>query len=130
MGYLHEDGRKLPGLMMEMGTAAENYRQLSGCFSGWQAETLHRMAREARAQAACIGGICALVLGEAPKKAVAPPDTGATAARLKKAYSRAMRLLAACEGYTADIEYGPVFQRLARTQQEHCRKILEIIGSL
>ena len=130
MGYLHEDGRKLPGLMMEMGTAAENYRQLSGCFSGWQAETLHRMAREARAQAACIGGICALVLGEAPKKAVAPPDTGATAARLKKAYSRAMRLLAACEGYTADIEYGPVFQRLARTQQEQCRKILEIIGRL
>ena len=130
MGYLHEDGRALPGLMMEMGTAAENYRRLAGCFSGWQAEALNRMAREARAQSACIGGICALVLGETPEKSFPLPDTGTLAVRLKKAYSRAMRLLAACEGYTTDIEYGPVFQRLAAKQQEHCRKILEIIGSL
>ena len=130
MGYLHEDGRALPGLMMETGTAAENYRRLAGCFSGWQAEALNRMAREAKAQSTCIGGICALVMGEAPEKTVALPDSGTMTVRLKKAYSRAMHLLAACEGYTADIEYGPVFQRLARTQQEHCRKILEIIGSL
>ena len=130
MGYLSEDSRALPGLMMEIGTAAENYRRLAGCFSGWQAEALNRMAREAKAQSTCIGGICALVMGEAPEKTVALPDSGTIAVRLKKAYSRAMHLLAACEGYTADIEYGPVFQRLARTQQEHCRKILEIIGSL
>ena len=130
MGYLSEDSRALPGLMMEMGTAAENYRRLAGCFSGWQAEALNRMAREAKAQSTCIGGICALVMGEAPEKTVALPDSGTIAVRLKKAYSRAMHLLAACEGYTTDIEYGPVFQRLATKQQEHCRKILEIIGSL
>ena len=130
MGYLHEDGRKLPGLMMEMGTAAENYRRLSGCFSGWQVEALHRMAREAKAQSACIGGICALIMGESPERTMALPDSGTIPTRLKKAYSRAMHLLAACEGYKEDPEYGPVFQRLARTQQEHCRKILEIIGSL
>ena len=130
MGYLHEDGRALPGLMMEMGTAAENYRRLAGCFSGWQAEALNRMAREVRAQGSCVGGICALVMGETPSKHLPCPDTGTLAVRLKKAYSRAMHLLAACEGYKEDPEYGPVFQRLARTQQEHCRKILEIIGSL
>ena len=130
MGFLHEDDRALPGLMMEMGAAAENYRRLAGCFSGWQTEALKRMAREAKAQSVCIGGICALVLGEAPQKTVALPDSGTIPTRLKKAYHRAMHLLAACEGYTADIEYGPVFQRLARTQQEHCRKILEIFGSL
>ena len=130
MGHLHEDGRALPGLMMEMGTAAENYRRLEGCFSGWQAEVLNRMAREVRAQGSCVGGICALVMGETPSKHLPCPDTGTLAVRLKKAYSRAMRLLSACEGYRDDPEYGPVFQRLARTQQEHCRKILEIIGSL
>ena len=130
MGYLHEDGRALPGLMMEMGTAAENYRRLSGCFSGWQAEALNRMAREAKAQSACVGGICALILGETPEKSFPLPDTGILSVRLKKAYARTMRLLAACEGYREDPEYGPVFQRLAAKQQEHCRKILEIIGSL
>ena len=130
MENVHTDGRALGGLMLESMTAAENYRRLARCFSGWQAEALVRMARESRAQGSCIGGICALVMGEAPEKTVALPDSGNMTVRLKKAYSRAMHLLAACEGYTADIEYGPVFQRLARTQQEHCRKILEIIGSL
>ena len=130
MGYLNEAGRSLRGLVLESLTAAENYRRLAGCFSGWQAEALNRMAREVRAQGSCIGGICALVLGETPEKSFPLPDTGTIAVRLKKAYSRAMRLLSACEGYTTDIEYGPVFQRLAAKQQEHCRKILEIIGSL
>ena len=130
MGYLSEDGRALLGLMLEMETAAENYRRLSGCFSGWQAAALNHMARECKAQTACIGGICALILGEPPEKTVALPDTGTLAVRLKKAYGRAMRLMSACENSSTDPEYGPVFQRLATKQQDHCRKILEIIGSL
>ena len=134
MGYLMEeaglDGRALGALMMEMVTAAENYGRLAQCFSLWQAEALNRMAREAKAQSACVGGICALILEEAPERTVALPDTGILSVRLKKAYARAMRLLSACEGYSTDPEYGAVFRRLAYTQQEHCRKILEIIGSL
>ena len=130
MEYLSEDGRVLRGLMLEMVTAAENYGRLAKCFSGWQAEALGRMAKEAKAQASCIGGICALILGEAPERALPCPDAGTIPVRLKKAYARAMHLLSACEGYRTDPEYGPVFQRLAIKQQEHCRKILEIIGSL
>ena len=130
MGYLNEDGLALPGLMLESMTAAENYCRLSRCFSGWQAEALNRMAREARAQGTCIGGICALVMGEPPAKQASVPDTGTLGVRLKKAYARAMHLLSACEGFSADPEYGPVFGRLMIRQQDHCRKILEIIGSL
>ena len=130
MEYLSEDGRVLRGLMLEMVTAAENYGRLAKCFSGWQAEALGRMAKEAKAQSACIGGICALILGEAPERLLPCPDTGTIPVRLKKAYARAMHLLSACEGYCKDPEYGPVFQRLAIKQQEHCRKILEIIGSM
>ena len=130
MEYLNEDGRVLRGLMLEMVTAAENYGRLAKCFSGWQAEALGRMAKEAKAQASCIGGICALILREAPERRLPCPDTGTISVRLKKAYARAMHLLSACEGYRTDPEYGPVFQRLAIKQQEHCRKILEIIGSL
>ena len=130
MANLSEDGRALLGLMLDMGTAAENYRRLSGCFSGWQAETLNRMARETRAQSTCIGGICALIMGEPPKKTMTPPDTGPLSVRLKKAYGRAMHLLSSYEAHTHDPEYGPVFQRLAIKQQEHCRKILELIGSM
>ena len=130
MEYLSEDGRTLLGLMLEMATAAENYGRLAKCFSGWQAEALGRMAKEAKAQGSCIGGICALILGETPERLLPCPDTGTISVRLKKAYARAMHLLSACEGYSTDPEYGPVFQRLAIKQQEHCRKILEIIGSM
>ena len=124
------DGRVLQALMMESLTAAENYTRLSRCFSGRQAEALCRMARESKAQGTCIAGICALVAGEPPKKTTPLPDTGMVTARLKKAYGRAMHLLAACEEYARDPEYGPVFQRLTIRQQDHCRMILEIIGCL
>ena len=130
MGYLNEDGRSLRGLVLESLTAAENYGRLARCFSGWQAEALNRMAREAKAQGACIGGICALITGESPERPVPFPDTGTPDVRLKKAYARAMHLLTSCESCSEDPEYGPVFQRLVIRQQDHCRKILEIIGSL
>ena len=130
MGYLSKDGRALPGLMLESLTAADNYGRLARCFSGWQAEALGRLAREDRAQASCIGGICTLVLGESPEKKTGAPDTGTVPVRLKKAYARAMHLLSSCEAHSQDPEYGPVFQRLSIRQQDHCRKILEIIGSL
>ena len=130
MGSVHADVRALGGMMQESLSAAENYRRLSKCFSGWQTEELHRMGREARALGACIGGICALVMEETPTLPPAIPDTGTVAVRLKKAYARAMHLLTACERYGTDPEYGPVFQSLVIRQQDHCRKILEIIGSL
>ena len=130
MGYLNEDARALPGLMLESLTTADNYGRLARCFSGWQKEALNRMAREDKAQGTCIGGICALVMGERPQKQVPTPDTGAVNVRLKKSYARAMHLMSACEAFSADPEYGPVFQRLSIRQQDHCRKILEIIGSL
>ena len=130
MSNVNDDGRALRLLMLESLTASENYSRLSRCFSGWQAEALNRMSRESKAQSTCLGGICALVMGEAPEKQAALPDAGTVTARLKKAYVRAMHLLSACEGYSPDPEYGPVFRRLSIRQQEHCRKILEIIGSL
>ena len=124
------DGRKLGEMILASRAAAENYRELSRCFQGWQAQALLNMAREAKAQGTCLAGIQALVTGEDHRPAPIPPDAGILNARLKRAYIRAMRLLSDCEAWAADPEYGPVFQRLAHRQQDHCRKILEIIGSL
>ena len=124
------DGRKLGEMILASAAAAENYRALARCFQGWQATALAVMAREARAQGTCLSGIRAMVTGEESLRPAAPGDTGTPAARLKKAYVRAMQLLTACEALAADREYGPVFRRLAIRQQDHCRKILEIIGSI
>ena len=124
------DGRKLGEMMLSSWAAARNYRELARCFQGWQAQALLNMAREANAQCTCLAGIRALITGEERRPAPIPPDTGILSARLKKAYIRAMRLLTDCEAWAKDPEYGPVFQRLTRRQQDHCRKILEIIGSM
>ena len=124
------DGRKLGEMILASRAAAENYRELSRCFQGWQAQALMTMARESGAQGTCLAGIRTLVTGEEYRPAPIPPDAGILSARLKKAYHRALGLLSDCEAWTADPEYGPVFQRLAHRQQDHCRKILEIIGSL
>ena len=124
------DGRALGALLLATAAAAENFGRLAPCFQDWRAQALNRMARESRAQLACLGGIRAMVTGEPPERTIPVPDTGTLSVRLKKAYVRGMRLLAACETHSTDPEYGPVFQRLAARQQDHCRKILEIIGSL
>ena len=124
------DGRRLGEMMLSSEAAAENYRQLARCFQGWQAKALQTMAREAGAQRTCLAGIRAMVTGEESCVVPIPADAGTPGVRLKKAYVRAMRLLTDCEAYARDPEYGPVFQRLSLRQQDHCRKILEIIGSL
>ena len=124
------DSRALLEMMMHAAAAAENFGRLARCFQGCQGDALSRMARESRAMVACLGGIFALVTGEPPRRQVPIPDGGTVQARLKKAYARALQLLSACTRRTGDGEYGPVFQRLALRQQEHCRGILEIIGSL
>ena len=124
------DSRFLMAVLLDTGTAAENFSQLARCFRGWGSEELERMARESRAQWNCLGGIFSLVTGETPRRQTPVPDGGTAQIRLKKAYARALHLLAAFEGKGQDPEYGPVFQRLAARQQDHCRRILEIIGSL
>ena len=124
------DSRFLLGLLLDTGAAAENFSHLARCFQGHHAEALCRMARDSRAQRACLGGIFAIIAGEPPRSQTPTPDGGTMQTRLKKAYARALHLLAAFEGKRSDPEYGPVFQRLAARQQEHCRNILEILGCL
>ena len=126
----HIDNRFLLGLLLDTGAAAENFSHLARYFQGWQSDALRQMARESRAQGACLGGIYALVTGEPPRRQVIPPDGGTVQTRLKKAYARTLKLMSEFEGRRNDPEYGPVFQRLATRQQEHCRNILEILGSL
>ena len=124
------DSRALLSMLLDTAMAAENFSQLARCFRGHRTEELCRMARESRAQMTCLSGIFAIVTGEPPRHQTPTPDGGTVQTRLKKSYTRALHLLAAFEGRSRDPEYGPVFQRLATRQQEHCRNILEILGSL
>ena len=125
-----EDGQDLRALLLAQEMAADSYIQLARSLPGAAGTTLHRLAREARGHAACLEGICVLVTGEAPDIWTPVPEPGPAAAVLRKCYGRAMRTLAVYEARSRDPEYGPVFARLAHQQQDHCRAILELLGTL
>lgn len=124
------DGRTLGEILLAMNTAAGAYIRLARCFQGWEAASLQRLTRQARAQASCLSGIYALVTGEVPDLKLPVPEVGPVGVSLRKCYVRAMRILVACEAHSADPEYGPVFARLAAQQQAHCAALLEIIGAM
>ena len=122
------DGSDLRQLLLAEEMAAAAYIQLSRRVKGREAARLEQLARESRAHAACLEGICVLVTGEAPEIRVPAAEPGPMITPLRKCYGMAMRALVTYEARTGDREYGPVFARLAAQQREQCRTILEIIG--
>ena len=125
-----EDGQDLCRLLLAEESAAAMYLALARQLGGRAGGRLEQMAREAQAHAACLEGICVLVTGTVPELCPAPPEHGEPQVLLRRCYGRAMRTLVTYEARREDAEYGPVFSRLAAQQQEHCRIILEILGTL
>ena len=124
-----EDGQDLYRLLLAEETAAQTYLHLARQSRGAAAARLQVMAREAHGHRACLEGICVLVTGSVPDLRLPPLQTGTEQALLRRCYGRAMRALVTYEARRDDPEYGPVFARLAAQQQDHCKTILELIGS-
>ena len=91
---------------------------------------LQRMAREDQCHGACLKGIYTMVTDQEPV-IKAPPITGSSViVTLRKCYAALLNTLREYENRSRDPEYGPVFQRLADQEREHCRLVLELIGRL
>ena len=108
----------------------EIYLQLSRKLQGRAGALLRKMYEQEQAHAACLRGIYTLTTGKraAPFTPKLIPDTPEHI--LRRCYGREMRCLARYEQRAADPEYGPVFQRLAEQERDHCRMILELLGGL
>jgi hypothetical protein len=120
----------LQGLIMEQALLAAAYLQLSHRTGGLEATTLMRLARQSRAQAACLRGVWALLAEEETETRIIPPQKGTKEAQLRRCYGQELRLLQSYEKYSTDAEYGPVFERMAQRAREHCCLILELVGQL
>ena len=123
------DGQDLRALLLAEEMLADACIRLARRLPGREA-ALQRIARDARGHGACLEGICVLVTGAAPEVRTPAAETGTAAIVLRKCYGWAMRTLAVYEARSRDREYGPVFARLAAQQQEQCRRLLEIIGTV
>ena len=80
---------------------------------------------------ACLKGIYTLQGSGRPDIPSPPPlDKTPVSVMLRRCYGREMRCLAQYESRASDPEYGQVFARMAQQEREHCRQILELLGSL
>lgn len=121
----------LQGLIAEEWADAAVYLSLSRRVQGNQSAILKKMGQEEQAHMACLKGIYTLQGSGRPDIPSPPPlDKTPVSVILRRCYGREMRCLAQYESRASDPEYGQVFARMAQQEREHCRQILELLGSL
>ncbi len=121
----------LQGLIAEEWADAAVYLSLSRRVQGNQSAILKKMGQEEQAHMACLKGIYTLQGSGRPDIPSPPPlDKTPVSVMLRRCYGREMRCLAQYESRASDPEYGQVFARMAQQEREHCRQILELLGSL
>ena len=104
--------------------------QLSRRVQGPKSAQLHSLYQSAQQCTDCLKGICLLINGNRPALGNKPPKQEPVEATLRTIYGSAMRLLAKMESWRDNTQYGPAFQRLCQMEQEQCRQILGILGSM
>ena len=121
---------ELQEMLEEEWLDSATYLQLSRQFQGTIRETLQKMGKDEQTHAACLKGIYTLTTGGHPKvkNRQMPPESPQSI--LRRCYGREMRSLARYESKSRDPQYGQVFQRLAEQEREHCKMILELLGSM
>ena len=121
----------LGGLIAEEWADAAVYLALSRRVQGNASAVLRKMSQEEQAHMACLKGIYTLQgAGRPDIPSPPPPDKAPVSMLLRRCYGREMRCLAQYEARASDPEYGQVFARMAQQEREHCRQILELLGSL
>jgi len=125
-----QDAQWLFQLIVQEWTDATTYLALSRRTQGKFSALLRRMFQEEQTHAACLKGIYTLMTGAHPVARSVPPVQESISATLRRCYGREMQCLAQYEAHSADPEYGQVFSRLAAQEREHCRVVLELLGSL
>lgn len=121
----------LQGLIAEEWADAALYLSLSRRVQGNASVILRKMGHEEQAHMACLKGIYTLQGTGRPEIPAPPPvDKTPVSVLLRRCYGREMRCLAQYEARADHPEYGQIFTRMAQQEREHCRQILELLGSL
>lgn len=124
------DTEALQQMILQEWTDAATYLHLSRRLNGPQRAALYRMFQEEQTHAACLKGIYTLTTGSHPKIRTTPLEQENTVVLLRRCYGREMRALAQYEARSSDPEYGHIFSRLAAQEREHCKTILQLLGSI
>jgi len=124
------DAQTVLNLIAEEMLDAVSYQRLARRLPPPQAVIARQLSQQEQAHVSCLKGVYTLITGSkaivpAPNVSDDPPEIV-----LRRCYGREMRCLSQYESRMSDPQYGHIFRALARQEQEHCHKILEILGSL
>ena len=125
-----QDRQELRNLILSAAEAAESYRYLAGILPGKGKERAKRLYEEEKVNIACLKGIRVLAGEGREKLAVVPPAKEPAARVLEKSYHRSRRALTEYTARSAQGEFGVVFHRLARREEEHCAVLAQLLGEL
>lgn len=106
------------------------YLQLAHRSTGREAAQFQRLHQQKQAHCACLKGIYRLLTGDVPRLQKLPPSREPLETTLRRCYQRELESLCAFQQRSQDPTYGHVYTRMAQQTQEHCRIILELIGSM
>jgi hypothetical protein len=106
------------------------WQQLARKLPPSQAAIARQLSSQEQSHAACLKGIYAMITGRMP--IVPPTRIGDDPPEivLRRCYGRKMRIPSQYESRQSDPQFGHVFKNLARQEQEHCHRILEILGAI
>ena len=124
------DSQLILNLITEEALDARTYGQLAKRLPPPQAAIARQLSQQEQAHIACLKGIYTMITGRnailAPQKVTDDPPEIV----LRRCYGREMRTLTQYEARQNDPQYGHIFRALAHQEQEHCHRILEILGAL
>ena len=132
---IHGDKPPRPEQSLQALAAAElseaaAHLMLSRQLQGREKAILRKIYEEDQSHAASLKGIHYFTFDTPLAVRPIPPAPDAPIIALRKAYGRKLRTLKQYEGRFDDPEYGAVYQTLAQQEREHCRLILELVGTL
>lgn len=106
------------------------YLMLSRTAQGHAKTILRQLYERERQHERCLCGIGIARDGKALSIRTVPMDSQSPTVILRKCYAATLRALQEYERRRGDGQYGPVFDAMAQQEREHCRMILELLGTL
>ena len=106
------------------------WQQLARRLPPPQASLARQLSVQDQSHAGCLKGIYTMITGRKPIVPTPTAGDDPPSVLLRRCYGRKMRTLSHYESRQGDPQYGHVFRTLARQEQEHCHRILEILGAI
>ena len=120
----------LTPLVLSAQELAGFYHAAARQLGGRDGDLVRGLLRQQKGMAACLKGVCRMRTGAVPAVERPSLSQDAPEALLRRCYEQKLRAVNQYGSRSSDPQFGPVFAHLARQEQEHCRLLLEILGSL